>query len=590
MPTSRRPPVPPAAVPRGRPRDPDLPGRPVATVGTRGGRILALTTAILVVFGAIAVRLVDVQALHPGRYVAVGRDQITRTVTFAADRGSIFDRNGADLAISVRLESIWADPQQIDHPAEVAAALGPIVGIDEVLLRERLSQRDRAFVWVARKVDPDVSSRVHALDLPGIGFTPESKRYYPAGDLAAPVLGFVGLDNVGLSGLEYGHDASLAGAPGEAVIERDPRGYELPTGPRDVKPAVPGRDLVLTIDRSLQYELERALTDGVSNARALGGMAIIADVRTGDILAMATVNGPTTEQPAQPAGDLDRNRPITDVFEPGSTNKVITIAAAIEEGLVSPTTELDVPQSVVMDGIAFSDVEQHAPTLTVADILRESSNVGTIGIADQLGKQRFDHYLRAFGFGALTGVDFPGESPGILLPVDHYNATSMASMPIGSGIAVTALQMLDVYMTIANGGVSRAPRLVAATIDAQGRRVPEPSAPGHRVISEATATKMGLMLEDVVNAGTGTKASIPGYRVAGKTGTARKPPYDKPPYNYVASFVGFAPVDSPRLAAIVVLDQPRGNYFGGEVSAPIFARAMRYALALEQVPPTGSRP
>jgi len=263
----------------------------------------------------------------------------------------------------------------------------------------------------------------------------------------------------------------------------------------------------------------------------------------------------------------------------------VTIAAAIEAGLVNPSSVLHVPSRIIVDGQKYDDVDAHPADMSVADIVRLSSNVGTIRIAEMLGKQRFDAALRAFGFGTPTGLEFPGEAPGILLPVDQYNATSMASMPIGNGIAVTAMQMLDVYLTLANDGVARAPRLVAGRIDADGNRHEEPLGATHRVVSSATATVMRQMLEGVVASGTGTKAQIPGYRVAGKTGTARKPPYEKPPYKYVTSFAGFAPADDPSLAAIVVLDEPqKGSISGGQLAAPVFARIMQYALAVNRVP------
>jgi cell division protein FtsI/penicillin-binding protein 2 len=302
---------------------------------------------------------------------------------------------------------------------------------------------------------------------------------------------------------------------------------------------------------------------------------------------MATIDGATANVAPHPAAAGTPNRPLTDVFEPGSTNKVVTVAAALEAGLVNPATTLTVPGQLTVDGTKYEDVHSHPSQLSVADILRLSSNVGTILIARKLGSARFDAALRSFGFGSPTGLDFPGEASGILLPLANYNATSLASMPVGSGIAVTAVQMLDVYLTIANGGVARAPRLVAATVDADGRRHEAPLGASRRVVSPQTAASMRTMLEGVVAGGTGTKAQIRGYRVAGKTGTARKPPYVKPPYRYVASFVGFAPADAPRFAAIVVLDEPQVDASGGEIAAPAFSRLMQYALAVARVPAAG---
>jgi cell division protein FtsI (penicillin-binding protein 3) len=538
---------------------------------------------MLLIFGVIALRLVDVQAQDQDHYRQLGLDQRVRTVTLAAERGSIFDRNGNDLALSVSRSSIWADPRLIEDPATAAAQLAPLVGGDVATLTERLAQ-DLAFVYVARQVEPEVEQQVRALDIPGVAFLRESKRYYPANPVAAPLIGWVGIDNDGLGGLEVGAESILSGAPGEMTVEQDPRGRDIPDGERHVRAAERGSDLVLTIDESLQYETERVLAEEVDKARAKGGMAVIADVRTGDVLAMATVEGATADVPAHPAYASTPNRPLTDVFEPGSTAKVVTIAAALEAGLVSPSTVLEVPSRIEVDGEEYADVTSHPAAMTVADIVRDSSNVGTILIARALGAERFDAALRAFGFGAPTGLGFPGEAEGILLPLESYNATSLASMPVGSGIAVTAMQMLDVYLTIANDGVARTPRLVAATIDAEGERHEQPLGATQRVISAETARAMRTMLTAVVTSGTGTKAQIVGYQVAGKTGTARKPPYDEPPYKYVASFAGFAPAAAPRLAAIVVLDEPVNNYSGGQVAAPVFARIMQHALAVERVP------
>jgi cell division protein FtsI (penicillin-binding protein 3) len=547
-------------------------------------RLWAITIAMAVVFCLISVRLVQIQAAERDHYRQLGVDQRVHSVTVAADRGSIFDRNGNDLAISVERSSIWANPSVIDHPDLYAARLAPLLGIDQGELSTMLGNKSRQFVYLARQVEKSVEKSVRTLDLRGIGFVPEAKRYYPAAPLAVSLLGWVGTDNKGLGGLEYGQDATLAGQAGRMEVETDPQGNELPDGEHQVRETTPGVDLVLTIDESLQFQAERVLAEHVEKNKAKGGIVIISDVRTGDVLAMATVDGATKDAAARAAGSTERNRPLTDVFEPGSTNKAITIAAALEEGLVSPNTVLNVPQKIVVDGKEYADIHSHPTAMTVADIVRESSNVGAILIARMLGKDRFDAALRSFGFGSTTGLGYPGEAPGILLPPDQYNATSMASMPVGNGIAVTAMQMLDVYVTLANEGIAREPRLVAGTIDAAGERHENPLGATKRVVSPETARAMWALLQAVVTNGTGVKAQIPGYSVAGKTGTARKPPYEKPPYKYVASFAGFAPANAPRLAAIVVLDEPRTNTNGGEVSAPAFAAIMQYALAVERVP------
>ena len=348
---------------------------------------------------------------------------------------------------------------------------------------------------------------------------------------------------------------------------------------------------MLTVDHALQYRVEQVLTEEVTATGSKGATAIVMDTQSGDILAMASVDGATDTEPAHPASASEQNRPLTNVYEPGSTNKVATVAAAIDTGTVTPDSWFETPPAITIDGTAFEDVESdHPSSMTVADIVRESSNVGTIRIAQMLGKERFDAYLRAFGYGTGSGLGYPGESTGILLPVEEYNATSLASMPIGNGIAVTPMQMLDVFTTIANGGETRPPRLVDATVGPDGTRHEEPNAPSRRVVSPETAAAVRTMLEGVVADGTGTNAAVEGYRVAGKTGTARKPPYDKPPYRYTASFAGFAPASAPRLSAIVVFDEPTGarGFLASQVAAPAFSRIMAAALRSERVAPDGA--
>ncbi len=537
-------------------------------------------------FLGIGARLVELQARDQTHLNSLGVGQRVQTVTLPAERGSIFDRNGVDLALSVPQTTIVADPHVIHNPAAYATKLARAAVVSEPELEARLSQPNSRFAYVARKVDDATVARVKALHLNGLSFIPESKRFYPSGLLAAPVLGFVGTDNYGLGGLESFYEKSLRGRSGEMRVERDPQGNEIPGGATILEPARRGKDIVLTIDQSIQANTEHVLTQQVETAGAKGGMAIVADVLTGDILAMATVDGATDDHPAGPAPASEQNKPATEVYEPGSTNKVITMAGAIEDGIVTPDTLIDdVGSEVVVGDTTYSDVDTHPSTMSVAEILEHSSNVGTIRIAGMLGAERFDHYLHAFGFGQQTALGFPGEADLKLLPLENYNDTSMGSMPIGNGIAISAIQMLDVYMTIANGGMARAPRLVEATVDANGDRQDVPLLPPHRVISPATASSVTGMLELVVEGGTGQEAAVTGYRVAGKTGTARKPPYEHPPYRYVASFVGYAPANSPRLATIVVLDEPSSAIFGGTVAAPAFRQIMQQALGAERVPP-----
>jgi cell division protein FtsI (penicillin-binding protein 3) len=471
----------------------------------------------------------------------------------------------------------------IKEPLVYAAKLAPIVHVDQPELEARLSNRKSAFAYVARKVDDETAKQVRALDLVGISFQDESRRFYPNGTIAAPVVGFVGTDNNGLGGMEYHYDKLLTGTPGSVQVERDPQGNDIPGGEHQVAAAKRGQDVVLTIDSSLQWSTEQALLRGVTSMNAQRGMAIVVDVQTGDVLAMATVDGATDTAPAQAATSADKNRPVTDVYEPGSTNKVITMSGAIQEGITTPDSVSTVADSITVGDKPYDDDEAH-PTeeMTTAQILAQSSNVGTIQIAHELGKDRLANYLRAFGFGQRTGLNLPGEAPGVTFDAAQYNDTSMGSVPIGYGIAVTAMQMLDVYTTIANHGTARPPRLVAATIDAAGNRHDEPLAAPHQVVSAATADAVNGMLQKVVNEGTGWKAQIPGYQVAGKTGTARKAPYTTGETN--ASFAGFAPAGDPKLATIVVMDAPQGSPYGAEAAAPVFQEIMRFALTYERVP------
>jgi len=549
-----------------------------------------MLVAMGVVFAAVAVRLTDIQVVSASRYATFGQSQRLVSVVLPAERGAILDRNGAALAISARAQTVWANPKLVRDPAGAARQLAPVLGVDEPVLRDRLSA-DAAFVYLARKVDDAVAAKVKAMEIPGVAFLDEPRRHEPAGRLAAPVLGRVGLDDEGLSGLELLHDKELNGRPGELLVERDPTGADIAAGMRQLRPPQRGRQLTLTIDREMQYETERALGEQITATNAKGGIAIVMDPRTGEILAMANLlagkaggNGKGQTGPV-PSAD---NMAVTRVYEPGSVNKVITIAAALEEGVIDPSERMTVPDNLKVADVTFKDDESHAPEWwTVADIMSHSSNVGTIMIGRELGKARIDHYLREFGLGTPTAIGFPGESGGILLDPDEWSGTSMGTVPIGQGLAVTALQMLGPYNTVANGGVSVAPTLVKSVTDASGKPSAVPAPERRRVVSPATAETVTRLLAGAVSGGTGTAARLDGYTVAGKTGTAGKPREDAPGYApgaYVASFVGFVPAEAPRLSAIVVLDEPT-PYYGGLVAAPVFATLAGYGVRHFEVPP-----
>ena len=556
-------------------------------------RLTVMLMVMVVALVAITAKLVDIQVVSRDRFGALARQQTVRSIVLPATRGSIFDRSGRDLAISVPRPTIYADPSRLQDPKRrerVARKLAPVLNIPVADLSAKLTKpKADQFEYLALQVSARLARKVAQLRLPGIGIVADSKRIMPAGSLAAPVIGTAGAWDNGVSGIEIQYDNILKGSAGSLAYERDPSGREIPAADRHEVAAKRGTDLVLTVDGSLQYLVERQLTAAVGKVKARGGMAAIVDVKTGDVLAMANVVGPTEAVPAHPAPPGSPNQLVTDAYEPGSTAKVATIASALETGKINLDTRFSVPASITVGGKQFPDDEAHGTAdWTPREILAQSSNVGTIKIADAAGRIELDRTMRQFGFGARTALRFPGEQFGTMQPPTTADPSIMGSMPIGYGITTTAMQTLGVFTTVANGGMSRPPRLVAATIDANGVRhesSPSRTSPPRRVISAKTAADLNELLRGVVATGTGVRAAVPGYTVAGKTGTARKAPYT-PPYRYVASFGGFAPAEAPRLAAVVVLDEPKDDVYGGAVAAPVFSTIMQAALRLLHVAPT----
>jgi cell division protein FtsI (penicillin-binding protein 3) len=553
-------------------------------------RLVVLLCVLCLLFGVVLVRLTQLQLLNGDPYVSLGQSQtgVQRPVVLSALRGSIFDRNGVELAMSVTQQTVWADPRLVSDPKGEAEVLAPVLGVDAPTLQSRLSQAAK-FVYLARQVPDDVAAQVDALELDGVFLVDEPSRELPAGDLARGVVGSVDIDGVGIAGLELQFDDLLTGTNGEMVLERSPDGRTIATGRHQYHPATPGDDLVVSIDSRIQFEAERAVAEQVEAMGAKGGIAIVTRPDTGEILAMANVERPESGGPAVSTGN---NRAITTVFEPGSANKVITMAATLEEGLGEPGTVLSVPDRLQVADHEFSDHDPHdTADWTLTDIMATSSNIGTIMLAQQLGAERLDEYLRRFGFGAGTGLGFPNESAGLLLPIDQWSGTSIGSIPLGQGIAVTALQMLGAYNVIANSGELVAPRLVLGRVDERGRRHETEPAERSRVVSERTADDVRDMLVAVVEQGTGRKAAIDGYHVAGKTGTARKPlptggyRDGAGNYHYVASFTGFVPAEDPKLSVIVVIDEPSATIYASGAAAPVFARIASYALRQLRIPP-----
>jgi cell division protein FtsI (penicillin-binding protein 3) len=577
-------------------------GRPrtAAEVGVRRIRWLLgiYVLVILVVVGQLA----TIQLVRADEYADRGVRQRARTVELPATRGRIYDREGDVLATSVQATTVYADPRAyratttddgIPVPpagdaAAVAADLAPILDLDPAALQARL-ERDAHFVYVARQLDHEVGERVQALGLPGIGVLTEPRRVYPAGGLAGQVVGFTGIDGEGLQGLEAQYDALLRGKPGMLALERAPGGLDIASGFRELVPPEVGSDLVLTLDREIQHAAERAAAEAVEEFNARGASVVVLEVASGEVLAMASA--PTYDPNQRVDGDHERwrNRAVTDVFEPGSTQKTLTIAAAIEEGLVAADSEIPVPYALRIAGKTFTDAYAHPDeTWQLGEVMERSSNTGTIDVALQLGPGRLEAYLRDFGYGASTGSGFPGEAPGLLMPHESWWGTSLPTISIGQGVAVTLLQLADAYATIANDGVAVTPRVVRGTVGEDGRLVPTNSGSQRRVISEETAREVRTILERVIagERGTGKRGAVAGYRVAGKTGTARKPSDDARGYSdeYFATFVGMAPVDDPRLVVAVMVDEPR-PYYGGIAAAPVFRDVMEAALIALRVPP-----
>jgi cell division protein FtsI (penicillin-binding protein 3) len=549
-----------------------------------------LLAAILMAFTGVSARLAHLQLLAPEAHAERGMAQRLRTVELPAQRGSLFDRNGNELAMSVPQQTVWADPKLVVDRAAAAARLAPVLDMEEADLLERLGNGNSRFVYLARQVDGARGDAVEALDLDGIHLREEPRRFRPAGALAAGVLGDVDVDGEGVSGLEHRYEERLSGDPGELLVERGADGGTIAGGERRLRPAVRGDDLVLTLDRSLQYEVERALSEQVTATGADGAMAVVMDPRSGDILAMAAVEAGAADGTPRPTTD---NPTLSDVFEPGSVSKVVTLGAVIEERVAEPDDVMSVPDSLRVGPKTFTDSSSHqTEPMSVAEVLGQSSNVGTIMLAREMGEERLGEYLTRFGFGTTTGLDFPGETAGLIPPVESWASTSIGSIAIGQGIAVNAVQMLGAFNVVANDGVRPEPRLVRSVVDPTGREQAEPDVEGVRVISEETAAKMTTMLESAVGDGTGLNARVEGYSVAGKTGTARKPSTEFRGYEpgaYTSVFAGFVPVQDPQLSIIVILDEAT-PYYGGVVAAPVFAEIAEYGLRLLRVPPTVAPP
>jgi cell division protein FtsI (penicillin-binding protein 3) len=543
-------------------------------------RITVLAAAFLLLLAATLARAVWIQVVKGPEYAAMALRQHRETVVVPASRGTIVDRNGEPLAIGKLATTIYANPHQVDNPRDLTLAAAKQLGIDPATLYPELTDRSKGFVYVERKADPRKAKILQAMDFAGLGFYPEELRFYPQGPVAAQVIGYAGLDNKGLEGLERSLEGTLAGKPGSQTIVKDPFGRALDVV--ETKPETPGRSVRLTIDREMQANAEEVLQDTVRRWGARAATAVVMDPHTGEIYAMATAPRFNANRFPTTRADRRRNRAVTDTYEPGSTFKLATVAAALQDRLVTPRTSFRLAPTIrVADRVIHEAHTRGTERLTVRQIVEQSSNIGTITIAERLGAGRLASWVDRFGFGSRTGVDFPGESAGFALPLDEWSGSTIGTVPIGHGIAVTPIQMARAYSAIANGGVLVRPHLIDR-ID--GKTVG--TTDGRRVVSRHVSDQMLSMLRGVVLEGTGTEAAIPGYTVAGKTGTAAKidPDGRYSTSRYVASFVGMVPATKPKLVIMVMVDEPHGDIYGGVVAAPAFREIARFNLQHLEIP------
>jgi cell division protein FtsI (penicillin-binding protein 3) len=537
-------------------------------------RIRLLLAVFVLAFGVAFLRAAWLQGVRASSFGRLASSQHSEEVTIPAARGTLYDRGGVQLAIGEQATTVYADPRRVTDPRSEAEVVAKALRLAQDQVYTALTDRTRGFVYVARKADPALAAKLARKGLPGLGFYPEERRFYPQFNLASQVLGYAGVDNHGLAGLELSLDPQLAGRPGRERIVKDASGQAIDTitsrAERD------GEDVYLTLDHTIQANAQAVLRDTVRKWHAKSATAIVLDPATGAVRAMAVAPGFDANEYPKVWRVLQRNRAVTDTYEPGSTFKLVTVAGALSERLVSPTTRFTLPYEIhVADRVIHDAEPRGTETMSVARILSQSSNVGAITLAKLLGQHRLAQWISRFGFGKPTGIDFPGESRGIMLPEKNWSGSSIGNIPIGQGIAVTAIQMASAYAAIANRGVWVQPHLVDHIGDGRSK-VSE----RRRMVSRWVAYQLMGMLKNVVAEGTGTLAEVPGYQVAGKTGTAAKPD-PQGGYSdsrYVASFVGVVPASRPRLVILVSVDEPRGAIWGGVVAAPAFAEIAKFDL------------
>jgi len=548
-----------------------------------GMRIRIFAVALGVFFVVLFLRAVQLQVLESGKLKNIAEQQQTRTVSLQSKRGDIYDRNLKELAVSLEVDSVYAHPSRVGSVREAARALAPILSIDRRDMEKRLAS-GAGFVWLRRQVDLSPEQRQTLASVKGVGIIKESKRYYPNLALASNLVGFTGIDAKGLEGIELYYDRELKGADKKVVVDAAARGRVILYEDPDKNGETSGMEVELTIDKTIQFIAEKALRKAVDDYRAKGGTALVMDPATGEILAMASL---PTFDPNDLSGykaSNGRNRAVGDAMEPGSTLKMFLLAAALEENIVKPSDSIYCENgNYRVDDRVFHDTEKHG-YLTVAQVLKYSSNIGASKIGEKLGKAALHKYLKAFGFGEKTGIDLPGESAGSMRSLRSLNNVALHTISFGQGISVTPIQLASALSALANGGLLMRPYAVRTIKDPSGAVVLENNPIAvRRVVSEATAAKMAQMLVSVTeDGGTGVKAALDEFEVAGKTGTAQKPDFKNGSYvedAYVASFLGFVPARQPRLAILVTVDEPQKEHYGGLVAAPAFREIAEESLS-----------
>ena len=552
-------------------------------------RIIVIFCVFILMFSTIILRAFQLQIIERDKFTQMLEKQYLKYVKLPPKRGTIYDRKKRELAVSIEVDSLYAQPRKIKNKKAIAKKLYPILKVKYQNLKSMLAS-DHPFVWLKRRISPTQSTKIKNLKLEGIGFIKESKRFYPNRELASQCLGFAGLDSRGLEGIELEYDDYLKGEPGYLMVERDALGRNIHTQNIKEVSASKGHNLQLTIDKTIQYFVEKALENGVKKTKAKAGIAIVMDPQSGEILASAV--RPTFN----PNNFWDyspfqwRNRAVTDAFEPGSTFKMFLISSALEEGIFQPQDIFYCENgSYLLEDKVIHDVHKYG-WLTLAKIIKYSSNIGACKIAENLGKKTFYRYIRKFGFGDKTGIDLPGETDGLLSLPYKWSRVHLGTISFGQGISISPLQLITGFSAIANQGVLMKPYLVKAISNDKREIIKEfhPESRGN-VITQRTAKQVTSILKTVVEkGGTGENALIPGFAIAGKTGTAQKvDPKIKYYSNHktVSSFIGFLPADNPRLAMLVIIDEPQGISYGGIVAAPVFKEAASHIIRYLNIPP-----